>query len=579
MNASTSLQAAAVLLATSVAQAQTLRYDGLQNTSVGNAQITVGANEQLIVSNIGSSGQDGVRIDLGDSEGMSFGAALDLGPNGRCELIGRVRSVGADQLVQAGLTIQPDGTGTGSVYTPSLDGLGNPTYTLRAMLGGQVVYDQGGHTGGTRMQSGGGLNSLPQKVYMLENPFGPWGGAYLMCSDWGGGGVIVTPPGGQPIAADFVEFRSEPGQITGVASVEVRLADVAGDLEIEGEELRFAQHFMANHDGAELDAEPTGKLKVSNLGSSGCDGVSIVLPDETDEVHGELDELRAPQLPGGTFTLESRCASGEADELVITESGGRWFFTPDFAPLGSPTYSVELFLDGQPVFSQSSVTGTLLATTAWALFYKKTTERPDGTIVTEWCIGTGEARPHSIVGGPTVLADMFTLRSEPIQVDDASIGGVSVRANDDVGEFWLVDVGEPGPCVGDSYCVAAVNSTGAGAHICTEGSASVAANDLVLTCTNVPANQFGLFFYGTNQAFAPLGNGTRCVGGQLFRLPVSQANGAGLAMHVLDNTAPPQPAGQISAGQTWYFQFWYRDVAGGGAGFNLSDGQAVTFQP
>ena len=37
--------------------------------------------------------------------------------------------------------------------------------------------------------------------------------------------------------------------------------------------------------------------------------------------------------------------------------------------------------------------------------------------------------------------------------------------------------------------------------------------------------------------------------------------------------------GQISAGSTWNFQFWYRDPAGGGAGFNLSDGLQLTFCP
>jgi hypothetical protein len=36
-------------------------------------------------------------------------------------------------------------------------------------------------------------------------------------------------------------------------------------------------------------------------------------------------------------------------------------------------------------------------------------------------------------------------------------------------------------------------------------------------------------------------------------------------------------AGQITAGSTWNFQFWFRDPVAGGASFNLSDGLEVTF--
>ena len=37
--------------------------------------------------------------------------------------------------------------------------------------------------------------------------------------------------------------------------------------------------------------------------------------------------------------------------------------------------------------------------------------------------------------------------------------------------------------------------------------------------------------------------------------------------------------GEILPGSTWNTQFWYRDPAFGGAGFNLSDGLGVTFAP
>jgi len=47
----------------------------------------------------------------------------------------------------------------------------------------------------------------------------------------------------------------------------------------------------------------------------------------------------------------------------------------------------------------------------------------------------------------------------------------------------------------------------------------------------------------------------------------------------LDITNPPEASGQIFAGSTWNFQFWYRDPLGGPAGFNFSDGLEVPFCP
>ena len=50
----------------------------------------------------------------------------------------------------------------------------------------------------------------------------------------------------------------------------------------------------------------------------------------------------------------------------------------------------------------------------------------------------------------------------------------------------------------------------------------------------------------------------------------------------LDLAAPPanSGAGQITAGSTWNFQYWYRDPQlPGGSGFNLSDALQVLFRP
>lgn len=127
-----------------------------------------------------------------------------------------------------------------------------------------------------------------------------------------------------------------------------------------------------------------------------------------------------------------------------------------------------------------------------------------------------------------------------------------------------------------SYCVGAPNSVGDGARIHATGSASVAANDLGLWATSVPAGQFGVFFYGADADATPFGNGMLCVGGSLYHLPPTRVNDQGVAGTLVDFGALPT-GGMIVPGSTWRFQFQYRDLAGGGTLFNLSDGLEILF--
>ena len=93
----------------------------------------------------------------------------------------------------------------------------------------------------------------------------------------------------------------------------------------------------------------------------------------------------------------------------------------------------------------------------------------------------------------------------------------------------------------------------------------------------VPANTPGIFLYGTDALQLPFGDGYRCVGGEVYRLPASTAIN-GMLSHPMNFGSLP-PNGQIFPGSTWNFQAWYRDPAAGGSGFNLSNGFAMTFVP
>ncbi len=135
--------------------------------------------------------------------------------------------------------------------------------------------------------------------------------------------------------------------------------------------------------------------------------------------------------------------------------------------------------------------------------------------------------------------------------------------------------------VGSNYCVAAANSVSPmGTRIratatrtpCVDGP-SEAANDMTLFAYPVPDAQPGRFLYGFTQLQIPFGEGFRCVS-MPTRLGVVYPQ-AGTSQYDLDLSAPAQDEMPILAGQTLYLQFWYRDPAGGGSGFNLSDALEV----
>ena len=168
---------------------------------------------------------------------------------------------------------------------------------------------------------------------------------------------------------------------------------------------------------------------------------------------------------------------------------------------------------------------------------------------------------------------------------DAGPGVVKVKRagsdGDALSKAWPTDLLEQGLCDPDIYCIASANSAGNGAFISPGGTSSLSAADLSFDCYGLPSNQYGIFYYGAAQSSAPFGNGVRCVsagGVGTFRLPVLLSDTFGSVSYALDFSAPPisSGAGALTVGSTWYFQYWYRDPAAGGASFNLSDAASVT---
>jgi hypothetical protein len=129
-------------------------------------------------------------------------------------------------------------------------------------------------------------------------------------------------------------------------------------------------------------------------------------------------------------------------------------------------------------------------------------------------------------------------------------------------------------------CSSNPNSTGAVAQIGAFGSARVSNDSFALATSSCPSGMLGLFILSTSTGSMPFGDGVLCLGGGVLRLlPAVGTGNSGSAVVPLDFDDPSSSASQITPGSTWNFQFWYRDTASLGAGFNLSNALSATFCP
>lgn len=247
------------------------------------------------------------------------------------------------------------------------------------------------------------------------------------------------------------------------------------------------------------------------------------------------------------FTLASALLIAPGERLVIGVDGRMSRNGQVFTALGAPWES----------FALSNTSSSLSLTSA------------------------GNATIEAVAWGAGGFAVQSGKSAERIDLFSAPAAGnfasaTTAWAAADLGTPGTVNASELPSCsIPVSYCVGAPNSVGAGGRMGYAGTSNVNANDLVLVATGLPSSTTGFFFYGIGQQQALLGNGFQCILQNHVRLPAVMASG-GVAMRAINYSALP-PSGPIQAGDLRNFQFWYRNPAGGGAGFNLSDGLSITF--
>ena len=144
--------------------------------------------------------------------------------------------------------------------------------------------------------------------------------------------------------------------------------------------------------------------------------------------------------------------------------------------------------------------------------------------------------------------------------------------------YYDLDVsGTQAPVYGTPFCTPNPNSSGAAATMSASPAPVVGDPNLVLSAIDLPQNSFGFFLMSAMTApGANVSNGVLCLGGQIFRYQQTIQNSGSLGeVHMpMPWTNLPAP---IGAGETWHFQYWFRDSVGGAAVSNFSEGLTLDF--
>ena len=119
------------------------------------------------------------------------------------------------------------------------------------------------------------------------------------------------------------------------------------------------------------------------------------------------------------------------------------------------------------------------------------------------------------------------------------------------------------------------NSTGVGAILTASGTNMVANDDLVLEVSQARPNKNGVFLQGGSLVSNPFNDGILCVGNPTERLEFTTLDATGS----VSSTASIVTEGNVSVGQTRYYQFWFRDGMGPCAtGSNQTNGYEIVWQ-
>ena len=344
-------------------------YKGLRHCPAGAAALAVTPGGPLHVSNIGSSGQDGVAIELpGVSHWEARWAPLDptdslpVGAFVRSAIFGSAGTV-TNSLLGSWRLIKLGSNDYG--VTANFDPMGAATVTAQIYDGDTRVTEFPGLTGQFVRVNG----CVDDDHWGNPTPSGPFG----LPGKFGGALTFLAPRqftfsnGSSATGTRLVILPDGAPPVSSLSKAMVVAKDIP-NIEIDYE--RHFQRFSGIENGSLGQANlrvGASLLTVSNLGSSGQDGVSVSLRD-TEAFTTEIP--LEPGLPVGGYMVSNFTGPDTLGTMVpLGKVGMRRLADSmaaivDFSDVGSPTYTATVYRAGVPVLTGSGLSGEVVQLTA-----------------------------------------------------------------------------------------------------------------------------------------------------------------------------------------------------------------------
>jgi hypothetical protein len=345
---------------------QNVTYEGMTSIAQGNASVTVSDGE-LVVSNLTSGGQDGVTISLPGSvaglivsyQALDVSNTLPVGADLEEQIFGTAGPV-TDGLLGA-VTVTKAGT-TNYAISADFSPVGATNYTVQAYRDGVLVGQANGGNGSSQVGTAiwPPAGDLYDPLFNMGNLEADWlslfwptpvplymGGAWVTATH------LVFAPGNVTMSGPPTAFQITGSQVPALTiSNETLTAAYAG---LQPTALGNATLMVTS-----------SSLVVSNLSSSGQDGVAISIPPAVTGMAMQFAPLEVSSLPVGAYVRSqvigtgAGISNGVLGTVTTTVTGSTNFsILPDFSPVGATTYSMKGYSQGALVAQATGLTGPL----------------------------------------------------------------------------------------------------------------------------------------------------------------------------------------------------------------------------
>ncbi len=412
-------------------------FGGLAHFPLGQAEIAEDPDGSIVVSNIGSSGDDGVAVGLGEARGWGFSFEdLDLdspiGAFKQWEMKGMVDGV-------PNQTIWIERHEVASVGDTNVVQVSFDTSTIGATSNVIEVYD------GDSLVFSDVLPNGPMYNYFTTEPDPP---PLDLTVQWDATCVVLPDPLGWPIETTgengtvittydrIVTYPLDPTREVTFCSQVDSTAALIPETRLRDEVLVVFDALLPHRSLGQATFQAADEtLTVSNIGSSGKDGVSIGLSNtHRFDVEWMPIGSEATTPTGASLRIQ---ATGSLDGqpgqglgfVVNQDTGSAISIDADFSDFGSPTQLIQVFDNGILVGEVSGHTGPVATVPDWPIGVGKLGQENGGAGTKCYTETWEETIPIAIVGGPTLMGDELRILAEG-SFDIGELDGFSVLLAD-----------------------------------------------------------------------------------------------------------------------------------------------------